>query len=271
MLCAAALYPTITMARVFITGSSDGLGRMAGELLIGQGGHQVVLHARNQQRADDTRNAVPRAEAVVVGDLASITQTRAVADQVNALGTFDAVIHNAGVGYREPRRIATEDGLPHVFAVNTLAPYVLTALIHRPKRLIYLSSGLHRDGDPSLKDLTWEHRPWRGQQAYSDTKFHDVLLAFAVARLWPSVFSNALEPGWVPTKMGGAGAPDDLDAGYQTQAWLAVSDDKEAKVTGEYFYHQKLRKPIPATRDIERQQNLLAACRKFSGVDLVES
>src|SRR5271155_2126098 len=202
------------MARIFITGSSDGLGRMAGGLLISQG-HSVVLHAPSAPRAAETQQAVPKAEAVVVGDLTSIAQTRKVAEQVNALGSFDAVIHNAGIGYREPRRIATEDGLPQVFAVNTLAPYILTALIRKPKRLVYLSSGLHKSGDASLKDLAWEHRPWQGQQAYSDTKLHDVLLAFAIAHRWPDVLSNALEPGWAATKMGGAGAPDDLDAGWE--------------------------------------------------------
>src|SRR5580658_8265980 len=215
------------MARVFITGSSDGLGRMAGKLLIEQG-HRFVLHARNEQRGKEALSAVPGAESVVIGDLTSIAQTRKVADQVNALGSFDAVIHNAAIGYREPRRIVTEDGLPHVFAVNTLAPYILTALIRRPKRLVYLSSGLQRSGDASLKDLLWERRPWDGQQAYSDTKLHDVLLAFAVARLWPDVLSNALEPGWVPTKMGGPGAPDDIDAAHLTQAWLAASEDPDA-------------------------------------------
>ena len=152
------------MSRVFITGSSDGLGRMAAQLLIEQG-RSVVLHARNQQRGQEAMSAVPRAETVVIGDLTSITQTRDVAEQVNSLGSFDAVIHNAGIGYREPRRIATEDGLPHVFAVNTLASYILTALIHKPKRLVYLSSGLHRSGDASLKDLVWEQRAWQRQQA----------------------------------------------------------------------------------------------------------
>ena len=258
------------MARILITGSSDGLGRMAGKLLVSEG-HSVVLHARNEQRAQQTQGTVPKAEAVVIGDLTSIAQTRELAAQVNALGEFDAVIHNAAVGYREPRRVATADGLSHVFAVNTLAPYILTALIRKPKRLIYLSSGLHQNGNPSLEDLTWERRAWHGQQAYSDTKLHDVLLAFAIARRWPDVFSNALEPGWVATKMGGRSAPDDLQAGCETQAWLAVSNDKAAKVTGQYFYHRQLRTPNPATRDVERQEGLLDACRQFSGVELPEN
>ena len=255
------------MARIFITGSSDGLGMMAAQLLIEQG-HGVVLHARNQQRGQQALSAVPGAETVVIGDLSSIAQIHKVAEQVNGLGAFDAVIHNAGIGYREPRRIETEDGLPHVFAVNTLAPYILTALVKKPKRLVYLSSGLHKGGDESLKDLAWKQRTWQGQQAYSDTKFHEVLLAFAAARRWPDVFSNAVEPGWVATKMGGTGATDDLDQGHRTQVWLAVSDDPAAKVTGEYFYHMKRREPNPATRDIERQDKLMEACRGLSGVEL---
>jgi NAD(P)-dependent dehydrogenase (short-subunit alcohol dehydrogenase family) len=147
-------------------------------------------------------------------------------------------------------------------------PYILTALIRKPKRLVYLSSGLHKSGDASLKDLKWEERPWRGQQAYSDTKLHDVLLAFAIARLWPDVLSNSLEPGWVPTKMGGSSAPDDLDEGHRTQVWLAVSDDKAARATGEYFYHMQLRSPNPASRETVLQDGLLEACQKLSGVAL---
>lgn len=255
------------MARVFVTGSSDGLGRMAAELLIEQG-HKVVLHARNEQRAEETQRRIPNAEAVILGDLTSIAQTQNLAAQVNALGVFDAVIHNAGIGYREPRRIETEDGLPHLFAANTLAPYILTALISRPKRLVYLSSLLHRNGDPSLRDLTWKDRPWHGELAYSDTKLHDVLLAFAVARYWPGVFSNALEPGWVPTKMGGHAATDDLREGHRTQVWLAVSDDPEAKVSGEYFYHQQLRAPLPETRNVARQEALMDYCRTVSGISI---
>ena len=257
------------MARVFITGSADGLGKLAAELLIEQG-HEVVLHARSEARAEETKRRVPQAQAVVIGDLSSIAQTRSVAEQVNALGTFDAVIHNAAVGYREAQRVETVDGLSHVFAVNTIAPYVLTGLIEKPKRLIYLSSILHQNGDPTLEDLTWQSRVWDGRQAYCDSKLHDMLLSFAIARRWPDVLSNALEPGWVQTKMGGTAATDDLDQAHRTQVWLAASDDPEALVTGEYFYHLRRKGTLPAARDIAKQDQLLAICERLSGIAFPE-
>ncbi len=160
------------MARILITGSTDGLGLMAAKTLLAQG-HQVTLHARNDTRAEAAERALPGIDHVVIGDLSSIEQTRGVAEQANQTGTFDAVIHNAGIGYREPRRIETVDGLAHVFAINVLAPYLLTALVTPPKRLIYLSSGMARGGNPSLDDPQWAHRRWNGTQAYSDSKLFD--------------------------------------------------------------------------------------------------
>ena len=253
------------MSRVFISGSSDGLGLMAARLLV-DGGHEVTLHARNTARAEDARRSVPQAKAVTVGDLSSIEETRRVAEQVNALGRHDAVIHNAGVGYREARRIETVDGLSHVFAVNVLAPYLLTALITPPDRLVYLSSGMHVGGDPHLRDPQWAARRLNGAQAYSDSKLLDVVLAFAVACRWRSVLSNALEPGWVPTKMGGSGAPDDLSLAPVTQVWLAVSDDPAATVTGQYFYHQQCHRVHPAALRTGLQDELLSYCAGLTGV-----
>jgi len=255
------------MARVFITGSSDGLGLMAARLLLKKG-HSVIAHARGEQRAEETLAALPGAEQVVTGDLSSIARTRDVAAQVNALGVVDAVIYNAGVGPYERRRIETADGLSHVFEINVLAPYILTALIARPRRAVYLTSGMHRGGDPALDDPQWQHRGWRASQAYSDSKLYDLTLALAVARRWPHVRSNAVNPGWVPTKMGGPGAPDDLTQGSQTQAWLAVSDQPAALVSGEYFFHRKPQRFHPAASDPEFQDALTDYCAQLSGIPL---
>jgi NAD(P)-dependent dehydrogenase (short-subunit alcohol dehydrogenase family) len=254
------------MARIFISGSSTGLGLMAGQLLASQG-HRVVLHARNAARAGQAREELPRVEAVVEGDLETLAGMREVAARVNALGRFDAVIHNAAVGYQEGHR-ETADGFPHVFAVNTLAAYVLTALIDRPERLVYLSSGMHRGADAHLDDLLWRRRRWNGSGAYAESKLHDAMLAFAIARRWPQVCSNALEPGWVPTRMGGPGAPDDIGKAHLTQAWLAAGEDPAAHVTGRYFYHMKTMAPNPQALDPALQERLIALCEEYSGVTL---
>jgi NAD(P)-dependent dehydrogenase (short-subunit alcohol dehydrogenase family) len=253
------------MARVFVTGSSDGLGLMAAKRLIEQG-HDVVLHGRNDQRGRHAHAAAPGAKHVVVGDFSTIAGMKSVADGINKLGRFNAVIYNAGIGYREQRRVETEAGVPSVFAVNVLAPYVLTCLIERPDRLVYLSSGMHHGVRPQMDDLLWKRRSWNGASAYAESKLCDVLLAFAVARRWEDVLSNALEPGWVPTKMGGASAPGDLQKAHITQAWLATSDDRLARSTGNYFYHQKLREPNSIARDVRVQDELLAQCVRLSGI-----
>ena len=255
------------MAKIFITGSSDGLGLADVQLLVSEG-HEVVGHARNAQRAADLKAAAPGVANVVTGDLSSAAETQEVAVQVNALGRFDAVIHNAGLGYRESRKATTADGHSQLLAVNVLAPYLLTALIDRPARLVYLSSGMHRGGTPDTSDLDWSRRRWNGAQAYSDSKLYDTVLAFAVARRWPGVLGNAVTPGWVATKMGGPGAPDDLELAPVTQAWLAVSDDPAATVSGECFYHQQPYAVHPAARSPEFQDELLTALAELTGTEL---
>jgi NAD(P)-dependent dehydrogenase (short-subunit alcohol dehydrogenase family) len=240
------------MARIFITGSADGLGQLAAKALIAQG-HQVVLHARNEKRGQEALHKAPGAENVLTADLSSIDETKQLASKVNALGKFDAVIHNAGV-YNASGDV--------IFAVNTLAPYILTCLIQQPKRLIYLSSSMHLQGRAKLESFKTEI----GRITYSDSKLHVLMLCKAVTRKWQEVYANTLDPGWVPTKMGGRGAPDDLKKGYETQVWLAVSDDEKAKVSGRYFYHQKESRHNPEADDAALQERFLSLCKEMTDV-----
>jgi NAD(P)-dependent dehydrogenase (short-subunit alcohol dehydrogenase family) len=254
------------MRRVLVTGSTTGLGRGAAEALL-DAGHAVVLHARNHARAAELGSLADRSTSVVIGDLERADETHALAEQINQLGPLDAVIHNAGI-YIDRRRKATPEGHARVLAVNVLAPYLLTALVRRPSRLVYLSSGMHRGGRASLDDLDWTTRRWNGVQAYSDSKLLIATLAIAVAERWPEVLSNVVDPGWVPTRMGGPGAPDDLVLGHVTQVWLATSDDPDATVSGEYWFHQRRQPPAAAARDAGFQSALLDELARLTGVRL---
>ncbi len=240
------------MAKIFITGSADGLGQLAAKELIKQR-HEVVLHARNEMRGKEALTQLPGAETVVTGDLSSIDETIQLAAKVNALGRFDAIIHNAGVYNTSPEQL---------FAVNTLAPYILTALIPKPQRLIYLSSDMHNGGSSKLASLKTDI----SHINYSDTKLHVLLLCKAVARKWSSIYANAVTPGWVPTKMGGASAPDDLQKGYETQVWLAVSNEEKTKVSGRLFYHKKAVQSNAEADDVLIQEEFMKMCGDITGI-----
>ena len=212
-------------------------------------------------------HAVPGARTALVGDLASIKETRALAEQANAAGPFQTVIHNAGIFRLNARRLESVDGLEDTFAVNALAPYLLTALIAGSQRLVFLASELHQMGQPDLSEIQ-SRRRWNGFQTYSNSKLFVVALAFGVARRWPHVLSNAVNPGVVPTKMGGPQAPDNLELGGETQVWLAVSAEKDALVSGKYFYHKHIQSAHPAASDVNFQNRLLEACAQLTGVEL---
>lgn len=252
--------------RVFVTGSSDGLGLEAARQLIALG-QRVVLHGRNRKRADDAMAAAPGAEAAVVGDVSVLAETRSLAEQVNTIGPCDAVIHNVGIGGRSGGG-TTVDGLAPVFAVNTLAPYILTALIHRPRRLVYLSSSASRGVQLDPANLVLRGPGLDGWSAYGASKLEDVLLAFAVSHRWPGVMCNAMDPGWVPTQMGGAGAPDSIAEGAGTGVWLAVSNQAAAQVSGRFFFHKREQPPNTEANDRSLQDRLLAECERVSGIRL---
>jgi NAD(P)-dependent dehydrogenase (short-subunit alcohol dehydrogenase family) len=241
------------VSRILVTGSADGLGRLAAQALA-SAGHQLVVHARNRRRAAALDALVGAGADLVIGDLADRDDVRRIAAELTAAPPLDAVIHNAGVWSG-----------PAVMPVNIIAPYLLTALLPSPRRLVYLSSSSHYGGRPSTTGVDW-----RGQRAgsYDDSKLFVTTLAAAVARLRSHVRSNAVDPGWVPTRMGGPGAPDDLDLGHRTQEWLASSDDPEALTTGGYWYHGERRPPHRAVNDHAFQDHLLQALAEETGVAL---
>ncbi|BBJ38000.1 short-chain dehydrogenase [Streptomyces antimycoticus] len=241
------------MSRILVTGSADGLGRAAADSLL-SAGHDVVVHARNHERAAGLDALVDRGAHLVVGDFTDRDAVRHVAAGLNDTQPLDAVIHNAGVWSGRP-----------VMPVNIIAPYLLTALLPGPRRLVYLSSSSHFGGRPSLAGIDW-----RGERAgsYSDSKLFVTTLAAAVARLRPGTLSNAVDPGWVPTKMGGPGAPDDLELGHRTQEWLATSEEPQALSTGGYWYHRQRQQPHRAVHDEEFQDRLLQTLAEETGTAL---
>ncbi|WP_336697734.1 SDR family NAD(P)-dependent oxidoreductase [Curtobacterium sp. USHLN213] len=246
------------MSRILVTGSVDGLGRAAAEALI-DAGHDVILHARNDRRASAFGALRDRAAGVVVGDLSVRDDVLAVISALTASSPLDAVLHNAGV----------VDGAA-VMPVNVVAPYLMTALLPAPHRHVYISSGMHRGGHVNVLDrVDWSGASVSG--TYSDSKLFVTALALAVARLRTNAIAHAVDPGWVPTKMGGPSATDDLEAGHHTQEWLISSNDPDATRSGGYWFHQQRQNPHPAVTNPGFQDRLLQALQAETGVVLTAS
>ena len=254
------------MSKIFITGSSDGIGQAGAKLLADQG-HKVFLHARNSDRGKQAREAVPKCADVVIGDISTADGAKKTAEAAEKHGPFDTIIHNAGLGPSNKDN-KTADGFQSTFAVNSLAPYILTALMQKPKRLLYLSSGLHSGGSDNLSnDITWSKRPFQSMQAYSDSKLHDIMLANAVARYWPDVQSCSMDPGWIKTKMGGGGAPGQVGTpGKALADYAGGKSDITGERTGVYFNPQGARSPHKGAQSEAKQDEFVKICEELSGV-----
>lgn len=251
------------MVRVFITGSSDGIGQAAAKLLADQK-HEVFLHARNADRAESARSAVPNAKDVLIGDLSSIAETKKLAKDANAAGPFDAIIHNAGIGYGgTSSKEMTSDNISAVFSVNTLAPYILTCLMDRPKsRLLFMSSDSHYGGDETLKNATQSH-------SYGNSKLHDVMLANAFARRWNDIQVVSMHPGWVRTKMGGMAAPGSADTSAKALASWAAGEGSLAKLkSGAFMTTSGEESAHPGAGKVDKQEELLQICKDLSGCSI---
>jgi len=254
--------------RALVTGSSDGIGAAIADELTRRG-MQVVRHARNERRAAQCREHAGANVPVVVGDLASLASTRALAAQISDLGRLDVIVHNAGWLSPDQARSVTEDGMERTFQINAVGPYLLTAAVPLPRRLVYVSSDSIRSAHLDLSDLQHESS-WEPMQAYADSKLALTALALYVARRYPDVPCNAVHPGWVRSKMSGDVAPLSLEQGADTPVWLACADDPGARVTGQLFHD---RRPViynDEAHDPAIQVALVAALEELTGARLPE-
>jgi NAD(P)-dependent dehydrogenase (short-subunit alcohol dehydrogenase family) len=252
--------------RALVTGSSDGIGARIAGLLEAQG-VEVVRHARSEDRARDTRAATGGRGEVVIGDLASLASTRSMVAALQQLAPCDVVVHNAGWSSRDERRPVTADGLEQTFQINALAPYLLTAALPLPRRLVWVSSDSIIRGRVDLDDLQHE-AAWTSDAAYADSKLAMTALALGIARRCPQVVSNAVHPGWVRTKMAGDAAPLGLDEGADTAVWLAASDDPAVTVSGAFFHERRVVRLNEQAYDDDVQDALLERCAELTGVRL---
>lgn len=255
------------MARVLITGSSTGIGQAAAIALIEQG-HEVVLHARNEQRAEEAEKNAPDAVGTVIGDLSSFSETHELARNAEKFGPYDTIVLNAGLGrLHDPVRRVTSDGNEEMFQVNTLSAYLLTALLPRPKRLIFTSSALAGSGELDLADPSFERRFYTGRQAYANTKLHLVLLALGFGRRWPEVDGIAFDPGWVATQMtirNGDDAP--LDARHPGERLARLATGAHTPPNG--YDTERSWQPGAAEHDARNQDGLLTLCAELTGVTI---
>jgi NAD(P)-dependent dehydrogenase (short-subunit alcohol dehydrogenase family) len=255
------------MSRIFVTGSAQGIGAECARQLIDLG-HEVVLHARDADRALQAMATNRAASAVVTGELADMASTRTLARAAEAAGPYDAIIHNAGVGGGKSGRVVTVDGLERIFQINVVAPYLLTSLMSLAPRMIYLTSGLEAQGHWVPEDLQWTDREWDSMQAYSDSKLHDSMLSYELAARYPEFAVNAVDPGWIKTRLGGPDAWDSVDLGAETQVWLATSEAIAAAMTGQYFKRRESIDPNPVTQDIAARADLMAELERITGATL---
>jgi NAD(P)-dependent dehydrogenase (short-subunit alcohol dehydrogenase family) len=255
------------MSRIFVTGSAQGIGAEdVRQLLVA--GHEVVAHARSVSRAEAIRAAHPGVAGVAVGDLSDMASTRALADDANALGPYDAIVHNAGLGGGMAERRESVDGLELIFHTNVVGPYMLTCLMPLAPRMVYLTSGLEANGVFRPDDLQWTSRDWAGMQAYSDTKLHDSMLSFELAARHPEIVVNCVDPGWIQTNMGGPSAPDPVALGADTPVWLVTSDDPIARTSGQYVKRREVQIPNPETQDPKKRAALVAELERITGLSL---
>ena len=235
---------------VLVTGATAGIGEELARRLVGLGA-QVLVHGRSMERAEAAVRRIGGGEPVAA-DLGSFSQVRRLIGEV---GGLDALVNNAGIGYgTAPRRGArTEDGFEATWQVNFLSAFLLsTGLRDRLSggRIVHMSSGVHSSGSV---DLEQPDEP-RFATPYAQSKIALVMLAREQGERWREITSSACSPGWIATKMGGAGGGS-LDQGVDTPLWLLTDPDLDG-VSGRYFWQRREEEPNPQTEDADARRRL---------------
>lgn len=270
---------------VIVTGASAGIGRATAAGLAALGAH-VVMPCRDVPKCEAAmtriRSAVPGASLEMMRlDLASLGDVRRFVEEfLAAHRRLDVLINNAAVVKR--RREVTVDGLEETFAVNVLAPFLLTNLLlpmlkaSAPSRIVNLSSGLHKRAHMDLRDLQVE-REWSSYRAYDRSKLADILLTVALARRLEGtgVTANAAHPGLIDSDLGREMSwaqrtvkrwiSKPAEEGALTSIHLASSPEVE-KVSGRYFAGSREAEPSEEARDGELAERLWHACEELTGL-----
>jgi retinol dehydrogenase 12 len=269
-----------------VTGATSGIGKAAATALAGLGA-QVVLVARDRQKAEAVAGRIgahstlpPRVE---IADLAVMEQVRALAGRLNALERVDVLVNNAGLILGERR--GTPDGYEHVFAVNHLAPFLLTNILlpkltaSAPARVVTVTSDAHTNARLDLADPNCEHG-WDSWRSYANSKLANILFTRELARRLEGtgVTANCVHPGVVRTGFGRDSKPLlrvgiaiarpfflSPDRGADTVVYLASSPEVAGK-TGGYYVKRQQREPSSAARDDATARHLWEISEQMTGL-----
>jgi NAD(P)-dependent dehydrogenase (short-subunit alcohol dehydrogenase family) len=272
-----------------VTGATSGIGRAAAEALAAAGA-RIVMIARDEQRGEamlgKLRDRFPLARhSIHYADLLRLAEVKRVAADIAAAEPrVDVLLNNAGAMFA--RREITPDGLERTFALNHVAPFVLTHGLRErlfaaaPARVVNTAGMLHHLADLHLEDLRLEHR-YDAFYAYAHAKLCSVLFTRELARRWASrqVTANCLHPGEVATSFGyrsGGLIPyafafihlfgSSAEKGGRRLVRLA-SAREYAGTTGRYFYKEKLARPNPQAEDDENAERLWQATATLAAIE----